>query len=171
MPDARHAQPAKLSQIVAIQKAVSTAENRKVTDLYHQLQKPQLLTGIARTYTPKDDEGEQLPPESTKVQVKASDVLAESAKALTRLFDVTATKDWGNCEAKADVVVDGTVLLHQVPATYLLFLEKQLTDLHTVVKTIPLLDSSEDWHHDPATGAWKTAPVHTHRTRKVYRNM
>lgn len=166
----RHPEPAKLSQIVAIQKAVSTAENRKVTDLYHQLQKPPLLSGIARVYTPKDEEGEQLPPESTKVQVKATDVLTESAKALTRLFDVTATKDWGNCQAKADVIVDGVELLHQVPATYLLFLEKQLTDFHTVVKSIPLLDPSEDWHHDPTTGAWKTQPVTTIRTKKIPRN-
>jgi hypothetical protein len=167
---AHAAEPAKLSQIVAIQKAASTAVNREVTDRYHQLQKPGLLSGISRTYVPKDDEGEQFPPESTKVQVKATEVLAESAKALTRLFDVTATKDWGNCIAKADVVVDGQTLLRDVPATYLLFLEKQLTDLHTVIKTIPLLDAAEDWHRDEASGTWRTPPVHTMRTRKVYRN-
>ena len=170
MPNQRHTGTAKLSQIVAIQKAVATTENRKVTDLYHQLQKPGLVTGFARTYTPKDDEGEQLPGESAKVQVKAAEVLTESAKALTRLFDVTATKDWGNCLAKADVVVEGQTLLTGVPATYLLFLEKQLTDLYTVIKTIPVLDPAEDWHQDLATGTWKTQPVNTMRTRKVYRN-
>ena len=50
--------------------------------------------------------GEQLPPESTRVQVRAEDVLRETAGVLTRLFDVTATKDWANCTARADVKVE-----------------------------------------------------------------
>lgn len=162
--------PVRLSQIVAVQKAVATTANRAVTDGYHTLQKAPLVTGISRTYQPKDEEGERLPPESTKVQVKASDVVAMTAREMTRLFDVTATKDWGNCEAKADVVVDNVALLTGVPVSYLLFLEKQLTDLATIVKTVPLLDPAEEWSHDPATGAWRTAPTQTMRTRKVPRN-
>ncbi|GAB4123541.1 MAG: hypothetical protein Fur005_35320 [Roseiflexaceae bacterium] len=47
----------------------------------------------------KDDEGEQLPPESTKVQIKAEEIIQQTAAILTRLFDVTATKDWSNCVA------------------------------------------------------------------------
>jgi len=37
-----------------------------------------------------------------------------------------------------------------VPATYLLFLEKQLTDLHTLVSKLPVLDASETWVFDQA---------------------
>ena len=35
------------------------------------LQKTGLLEGISRTYKPKDDEGEQLPPEKKLVQLKS----------------------------------------------------------------------------------------------------
>ena len=35
-----------------------------------------------------------------------------------------------------------------VPVTYLLFLEKQLVDLHTFVKKLPVLDASETWVFD-----------------------
>jgi hypothetical protein len=52
-------------------------------------------------------------------------VLRETSATLTRLFDVTPTKDWANCEARADVKVDGRVLVPDVPVAYLLFLEKQ----------------------------------------------
>ena len=79
-------------------------------------------------------------------------------------------KDWANCSAKADVVVDGQKLLEGVPATYLLFLEKQLTDLQTFIRKLPALDSSENWTLDTSDSIWKTAPVETIRTKKVPRN-
>jgi hypothetical protein len=72
--------------------------------------------------------------------------------------------------AKADVVVDGQPLLRQVPATYLLFLEKQLVDLHTFVKKLPVLDASEAWNYDASADSWATEPVQTLRTKKTPRN-
>jgi hypothetical protein len=89
---------------------------------------------------------------------------------LTRLFDVTATKDWANCVARADVVVDGRPLLSDVPVSYLLFLEKQLVDLHTFVKKLPLLDAAESWNFEESADYWRTEQVRTIRTKKVPRN-
>ncbi|MFF5444082.1 hypothetical protein [Streptomyces sp. NPDC012888] len=160
----------KLNQIIAVEKGVKSKSLQELSQAHHDVQKPALLAGIARTYQPKDEEGEQLPPESTRVQVKAEDVLRDMAGTLTRLFDVTATKDWANRTAAADVVVDGTVLLAQVPVPYLLFLEKQLTDLHAFVRKLPVLDAAEAWSPDPSTDCWKTDPVRTIRTKKVPRN-
>lgn len=139
-----------------------------MTDAYQKMQKSALLNGISRTYTPKDEEGEQLPAESTRVQMTAKMLLADASKALTDLFDVTATKDFGNCEARADVVVGETTLLKGVPVTYLLFLEKKLVDLHTFVSKIPVLDSSEDWTLDPNVGCFASKPSETVRTKKVF---
>ncbi|MEV4803277.1 hypothetical protein AB0K18_25010 [Nonomuraea sp. NPDC049421] len=160
----------KLNQILAVEKGVKSDVQRKVTDAYHQIQKAPLLSGLSRTYQPIDDEGEQLPPESTRVQVQAEEVLKGVGTTLTRLFDVTATKDWANCEAKASVRVDGEVLLEDVPVTYLLFLEKQLTDVYTFVSKLPALDPAETWSRDEATDTWRTDPVKTTRTKKVPRN-
>lgn len=161
---------AKLNQIIAVEKGVKSQSFQELTEAHQALQKPALLAGIARTYRPKDEEGEQLPPESTKVQLKAEEVIRKTTESLTKLFDVTATKDWANCQAKADVVVDGRTLLRQVPATYLLFLEKQLVDLHTFVKKLPVLDASETWSFDASADAWATEPVQTLKTKKVPRN-
>ncbi len=161
---------AKLNQIIAVEKGVKSKAYSELTEAHHALQKSALLAGIARTYQPKDEEGEQYPPESTRVQVRAEEILRETAATLTRLFDVTATKDWANCEAKADVRVDGEVLLPAVPATYLLFLEKQLTDLHTFVSKLPVLDAAETWNFDQAADCWATDPVQTTKTKKIPRN-
>jgi hypothetical protein len=161
---------ARLNQIIAVEKGVKSRSFQELTEAHHVLQKPTLLAGIARTYRPKDDEGEQLPPEATKVQIKAEEIIQQTAAILTRLFDVTATKDWTNCVSRADVVVDGKPLLSQVPVTYLLFLEKQLVDLHTFVKKLPTLDASETWTFDASADCWATEPVQTVKTKKIPRN-
>lgn len=117
----------KLNQLIAVEKSVKSKSFQDLTEAHRAVQKATLLSGISRVYQPKDEEGEQLPPESTRVQVKAEEVLRDIAATLTRLFDVTATKDWANLHARADVTVDGRTLLRDVPVTYLLFVEKQLT--------------------------------------------
>jgi hypothetical protein len=160
----------KLNQIIAVEKGVKSKSFQDLTEAHHAVQKVALLSGISRSYQPKDEEGEQLPPESTRVQVKVEEVLRHTTATLTRLFDVTATKDWANCAAKADVVVDGRTLVSGAPVSYLLFLEKQLTDLHTFVKKLPVLDAAESWVHDASIDGWKTEPVRTIRTKKIPRN-
>jgi hypothetical protein len=161
---------AKLNQIIAVEKGVKSQALRDLTDAHQTLQKMTMLSGISRTYRPRDEEGEQLPAESTKVQVKAQEVIRRTTEVLTRLFDVTATKDWANTQAKADIVIDGTVLLAQVPATYLLFLEKQLVDIGTFVRKLPVLDAAETWTFDTSSDSWATEPVQTLRTKKIPRN-
>lgn len=160
----------RLNQIIAVEKGVKSEVYAKFTELHQTVQKQPLLSGIARNYRPKDEDGDQLPPESTRVQINTEQVLRDAAAVLTRLFDVVATKDWTNTTAKADVIVGGKVLLEKVPATYLLFLEKQLADLHTFTKKLPTLDPAETWHHDGAADVWATEPVETVRTKKIPRN-
>src|SRR5262249_16350255 len=67
-------------------------------------------------------------------------------------------------------MVGGQTLLEKVPVAYLLFLEKQLVELHTFVKKLPVLDASETWHHDQSADCWATDAVQTIRTKKVPRN-
>ena len=160
----------KLNQIIAVEKSVKSRSVQELAEVHQQLQKPTLLAGISRTYRPKDEEGEQLPPESTRVQLKAEDIVKRTAQIMGNLFDVTATKDWANGEAKADVVVGERVLLKDVPVSYLLFLEKQLVDLHAFVRKLPVLDASESWQFDPSADAYATEPVQTVRTKKIPRN-
>jgi hypothetical protein len=160
----------RLNQIIAVEKGVKSRSFQELTEAHHVLQKPTLLAGISRTYRPKDEEGEQLPAEATKVQIRAEEIVRQTGNILTRLFDITATKDWANCTAKADVVVDDKVLLKDVPINYLLFLEKQLVDLLTFVRKLPVLDASESWVFDASADCWATEPIQTVRTKKIPRN-
>ncbi|HVI39525.1 MAG TPA: hypothetical protein VM577_02605 [Anaerovoracaceae bacterium] len=161
----------KLNQIIAIEKGTKSQTTRDLTDAHQALQKAALLSGISRTYRPRDEEnGEKLPAENTRVQVRATDMIRKASEVLTKLFDVTATKDVANCNARADVIVDGLTIMKDAPVTYLLFLEKQLVDLHTFVKKLPVLDPSEDWHRDASTDSWATEPAFSVKTKKIPRN-
>lgn len=159
-----------LNQIIALEKGVKSRAHADVVSRALELAKAPLLSGISRTYRPKDDEGEQLPPESTRVQLRATEVLADVQSALTRLFDVTLTKDVANGAAKADLVVDGRTLAPDLPVTYLLFLEKQLSELGAFLSRLPVLDPSETWTFDETADCYATTASQTTRSKKVPRN-
>lgn len=157
----------KLHQLIAAEKAAKSRAEAAITVAYHQLQKPALYAGLSRRYFPKDDEGDQLPPEATLTQLRVDTVLDDAARAMARILDLAATKDEANTLARGDIEVDGEVLAADVPVTTLLTIEKRLTDLRTLIAAIPTLDPTERWHVDQTTGLWATDEVLTTRTRKV----
>ncbi len=157
----------KLNQVIAVEKGVKNRVVSEVTELYQAASHPALFEGFNKKYKPNEEGTETFPSEAKKVQKSANDVLKRASSVLSELFDVTASKDFANCDAVADVVVDGNVLLTGVPATYLLFLEKQLTDMHTLVGSLPVLDSAENWTWDENANLFKTDATVTSRTKKV----
>ena len=69
------------------------------------------------------------------------------------------------------MVVDGRTIVSQVPVSYLLFLEKQLTDIHTFVAKLPVLDPSVNWTFNDAAGYYAADAVQKPTpTNKVPRN-
>ncbi len=160
---------AKLNQILAIEKGKKTQLHKEITELHRATQKNQLMTGHHKTFASKEEGGETFPDDRQHVQHRASEVIEQVSERLSTLMDVTATKDWANCSARADVVVDGDVFLSDVPVTYLLFLVKELADLHTFVSKVVELDPAEQWTLDPNSGLFRSEPVTTHKTKNVQR--
>ncbi len=158
---------AKLNQILAVEKGTKSRVYSEVTTMNASAQKPALFNGFSKNWKPKDEDSEVFPPESLRVQQNAREMLQSLARHLTELFDVSAAKDWANCLARADVVVDGKVLVKGSPATYLLFLEKQLNDMQTFVTNLPILDPAEEWRFDEASNVYKSELTKTARTKKV----
>lgn len=160
----------KLNQIIAVLSGRKSQSQKDITEVYKKLHKDALFDGISRVYQPVDEEGEALPPERKNVQYSARQAIAEARSALSELFNVTATQDYSNCTARSDVVVDGQTIVSDAPVTHLLFLEKQLTDLHTFVRQIPVLDPSERWEWDQAADCFTSNPFVTNRTKKIPRS-
>jgi hypothetical protein len=128
------------------------------------------MNGFHKAYQPRDEDGETYPPESQKVQHNASRGVRPRRRRSSPSCSTSPRPRTGpTATAKADVVIDGRVLLKDVPATYLLFLEKQLSDLTTFVAKMAELDPGSDWSVDPSTGLFRTEPQATQRTKKVQR--
>ena len=89
---------------------------------------------------------------------------------MTELFDIVATQDQANCIARANVTVDNVAVLKDVPVTTLLFLEKQLVDMHTFVEKLPTLDPGESWSYNPDVDHYASEPYQTSKTKKVMKN-
>ncbi len=158
----------KLNQVVAIEKGTKARVGAAVTAQLRLSEKPSLFSGHSKRYVPLNDAGERYPDDNQRVQASAAGVLKECAKQYTELFDVTASKESANCSARADVIVDGQVLVKQAPVTLLLFLEKRMTDVRSVLTALPTLDEGFDWVLDENTGSYRTRDAQvTHRTKKV----
>lgn len=161
---------AKLNQIVAVVKDRKEEAKRILTEAYHLLQKPDLFSGMTRTYRPRLEDELPLQQEYKQLQATTDIVIRKTREAFTAAADTVLTQDAANATASADVVAElnGAKLeLKNVPVTHLLFLEKQLVDLRTLIEKAPTLDPSERWEKDSASGLYKTPPQESVRTRKV----
>lgn len=161
---------ARLSQIIAIEKDVRTRAEQSASTAYHMLQKPEPLSGISRTYKPREDEGERLPPQGTRVQYTVEQALGEISTAGTRYLDVLAAREATDQVARADVIVDGQVFIEGAPVTLLLGLERQLNEELVQARKLPTLSPEFEWHFDEAQGVYATEPAVTTRSKKVPRN-
>lgn len=161
-----------LHQILAVRDSAKSTADKTINAAYKTIQKAEPFGGIRRTHQPFDDQEQPLPAEYKHVQVQAESLIRDFNRAMCRLFDVTAAVDYTNQSATADVVLpDGTVLIHDAPATYLIFLEKQLIDVRTFIEKLPTLDPAIEWNQPEAPGApFTSVPVQTNSTKKVLRN-
>lgn len=156
----------RLNQVLALEMGVKPRAKKEMTRLYHLFQKAPLFFGLTRVFTPRTDDDENLPSENNPLQANARDVLKEYRRCLSELIDVVSIKDFGNCEAFADVVVDDKVLLSAVPAVHILWLEKTVGELITVISAAPVLTADADWEYDEAMEQHKAPPVSSARTKK-----
>ncbi len=156
----------KLNQCLSIEKGIRTSSRNTLTELHKASQKADLMNGHVRSYSPAFEEGEDYPDERRNVQFKFRDVFSQVESCMGELFNVTAIKDIANCEAKADVMLEGRAIIPQAPVTYLLFLEKQLTDLHTFVSKVVELNGNDVWHYDENEGCMVSSPVRMQKKQK-----
>lgn len=162
----------KLNEIIAVTTGKKSEVTKSVAETYHKIQKESLFDGISRTYRPREELGERLPPEIKQPQLRVKDLISNAVKSWKELFDVVFTLDHGNTKARAEINVltsgDAPLtLLTDVPSTTLLFLEKQLVDVKTFITKLPTPDPSEVWEYSSQLDCLATKPTQTARTKKV----
>ena len=157
----------RLNQVLAVEKGEKGRAESHLKIGYRNCQKPEFFDGFSKSYAPFVADDIDHPTEAKNVQLRAMDVLGETKTTLASLFDVTLTKDMANCTAKANVVVDGEIILENIPAVNLLFIEKQLLKVQAIFMAVPTLDQAVKWNFDEPTQLHRSEEVKTLRTKKV----
>lgn len=157
----------RLHTIAAVHKGGKERAHIDLTHLHKESQKPALYGGQSKRYTAFDEDDRDRPADVNElVQLRATDVLTDFRRIMQPLWDTEATLDATNQQARADLIVRGKILATQVPATYLLFLQKQLDYARTFVEKLPTLPVTDDWVYDASVGYYVTSPVKTVSSRK-----
>jgi hypothetical protein len=159
----------KLNQILAIEKGERQRLEKSLGDFHKKTQKNELYEGRMGTYRPHEEDGDRQPDKTQMVQQTGEDALTECAGLMSRLYDLIGTKDKTNTKTSAEVLVDGHLIMSDVPVSYLLYMEKQLNDMETFVRKLPTLPTDKKWVFDANVGHWVTEPTVTFTTKKVPR--
>ncbi len=155
----------RLNQIIALVQGKKTKAQKLLTTVHHGWHKDR-ITGITRTYIPKDEDGEVFPSESRIVQLRIGVALKTVQKELVDFLNIVATQEYANTTAKSDIAVAGKIILKDVPISALLFLEKQLVDLRTLAINLPTLPTDRVWNLDEAKNCYVTESEQTVKTQK-----
>lgn len=156
----------KLNQIIAVVAGKKTRAIKLLTESHRGWNK-EAIAGISKTYTPKDENGDKLPAENKTIHLDVPTKVRETMAQIADFWDVVISQDKGNTVAKATVEVNGKTFLEDMPVTCLLFLEKQLVDLHTFVSNLPILPPDRVWKWDGNRNCYVTDPIGTIRSMKV----
>lgn len=157
----------RLSQVVAARTHKTKPILTELTRIANTFGKGALFSGRDRRYVPKNEDGEERLPETQTVQFKAGDLLTDIVAHGADLLDLNFTNDFGNAEARADVVVDGVVLLENAPVTALMSLEKNLIEIRQTLAAAPVNSTTETWSYDDDNGVYVTDETASLSTAKV----
>lgn len=97
----------------------------------------------------------EMPPEPVERQhmmTTVKDKLDYNNDSVVRYFDALLQKEATNQVAKADLIVDGTTIATEVPATMLLGMESRLKNVREVYASIPTLPPNVEWVEDAQKG-------------------
>lgn len=158
------AKKVRLAQVIGHEKDIRQSAYESLTEIHKNSMKPDMVTGLTKEYSPKNEGDEKLPAEKTLVKFSTTDALEEASQFMTELFDITLTRDSGNAGISVSLKIGDTVLIEKVPGTYLLFLKKQLDDWKKFVNSLQTLDPAKEWKW--VDGNWRSEPVVTNRTKK-----
>ena len=128
------------------------------------------FVGRVRKYQPLAEDGESFADEVTELATTVPKELGAFCAAYGRWMDAAVQKEVSNRSTGAHVVIDGEVLISNLPAPALLNLESKLGEIRHIYAAIPTNDTTERWSWDGQNDRWVSSPRITYRTKKVPRS-
>lgn len=159
----------KLHELLAVEPDLKAGAQKALSQTKVVFSSGEKLAGQIRTYVPLEEEGESFPDERKELTSTVKAEWGTFREAFGRYVDAVAQKEVTNQSTVADVVVDGRILLKNLPATALLNLEARLGEVLELYRLAPTNDPAERWTWDDQNGYWVSDPRTTFRTQKKMR--
>lgn len=161
-----------LHEILAVEKSLETVAKKLLAESKKTMGKPQLFTGTNKQLKLFDDSLSHLETTDTvTLDTTVNENLEYTLDEVSKYWDAVAQKDLANQSACADVIVDGDVILTDVPATTLLGLESKLNEIRKLFDSIPTLQPGKEWIIDEGNGKanvyMTSTPEIRHKTETV----
>lgn len=144
----------KLHELLAVEGDLSGIAKKLSEETISTFKKPDHFIGQHRHLDMFDaaEQSKVVADEYKEMVTTVQDKLTYFGNAIINYFDAVLQKESTNQIAKADVVVDGTALIKDAPATFLLGMESKLKELRTVFEAIPTLAPGIAWEKDETQG-------------------
>lgn len=156
----------KLHEVLAVEPNVKAKSDAMIKEGINTFKGKQgHFEGQIREYTPKMDDGDMFPNESSPLVTTVMDKINYVFKSWIARVDVVATKEETNRGATTIITIGGKDF--EVGATTLLALEKDLKDIRTLLNSVLTLDPNFEWEYDADNMRYKTFPVRTFKQKKV----
>jgi hypothetical protein len=157
-----------LHEVLAVEQSKKSAAAKVTNEAISQFKEHRdRYEGMVRTYTPNTEDGERLPAEEKHLGDRVHSKLEYVFGIVGQYVDVAVAKETANCQASADIIIDGKELIKTVPATALLFLERELKELRGLLDKIPTLDPSARWDWSPEQNCYESDDLEQARTKKT----
>lgn len=143
----------KLHELLAVEGDLKDVSNKITREGLHTFkEKPNHFISTVRRVEMFDEgapaEADQYQAMVTTVQEKLDYCL----NSIGQYYDAVFQKEKGNQAAVADIIVEGTTLATNVPATFLLGMEAKLSELRNLYMSLPTLAPGIEWEEDPSKG-------------------
>lgn len=154
-----------LHELLAVESGLAETSTRLIKEVTKTLEsKTSLFAGMHKSHQIFNESEQYLTqaPEIKEVESTVAEQLNYLGNELARYWDVSLQKEEANQRAKADIVINGTVIAKDVPSIVLLSMEKKLTALLATYNVIPTLDTAKAWELDSTyarTGVFRTKNV------------
>lgn len=140
----------KLHELLAVESALEKAANKLMKESLHTLDKENLFNGQIRRlemFRAEDKNSETT--EYQELTTTVDENIDYLVGPLSNWLDAVLQKEKTNQTAIADLILqDGTTIAQNVPATFLLGLEKKLTHIRSIYEKIPTLIPGIKWEKD-----------------------
>lgn len=144
------AKPTKLHEIIAVEGDLQNTANKVIDEAIQTFSKKaehfvEQLSSLRMHNEERQDENTT---DHKAMVTTVGEKLSYVGKHLMKYYDAISRKERTNQEARADLVVDGDVLIADMPGTLLLGLESRLRQFRTMCEAIPTLQPGIVWTLD-----------------------